>query len=95
MNAEEKIWPNFQRIIELFTQKIVTKLSKIWVWDLGSEIQDPEKTYFQIPESKRHRIPDPQHCLWVTFALLDPDFNSLSGSSNMIESGYNPDPKHR
>jgi hypothetical protein len=22
----------FQRIIELFTQKVVTKLSKIWVW---------------------------------------------------------------
>jgi hypothetical protein len=25
----KKIWANFQRIIELFTQKIVTKLSKI------------------------------------------------------------------
>ncbi len=24
------------RIIELFTQKIVTKLSKVWVWDPGS-----------------------------------------------------------
>jgi hypothetical protein len=36
---------NFQRIIELFTQKIVTKLSKIWVWDPGSGIRDPEKTY--------------------------------------------------
>jgi hypothetical protein len=24
---------SFQRIIELFTQKIVTKLLKIWVWD--------------------------------------------------------------
>jgi hypothetical protein len=33
------------RIIEFFTQKIVTKLSKIWVWDQGSEIRDPEKTY--------------------------------------------------
>ncbi len=36
---------NFHRIIELFDQKIVTKLSKIWVWDPGSEIRDPEKTY--------------------------------------------------
>jgi hypothetical protein len=27
---KKKIWANFQRIIELFTQKIVTKLSKIW-----------------------------------------------------------------
>jgi hypothetical protein len=33
---KKKIWANFQRIIELFTQKIVTKLSKIWVWDPGS-----------------------------------------------------------
>jgi hypothetical protein len=29
---KKKMWANFQRIIELFTQKIVTKLSKIWVW---------------------------------------------------------------
>jgi hypothetical protein len=35
---KKKIWANFQRIIELFTQKIVTKLSKIWGWDPGSEI---------------------------------------------------------
>ncbi len=42
---KKKIWAHFQRIIELFTQKIVTKLSKIWVWDPGSEIQDLEKTY--------------------------------------------------
>jgi hypothetical protein len=33
---KKKIWANFQSIIELFTQKIVTKLSKIWVWDPGS-----------------------------------------------------------
>ncbi len=30
---KKKILANFQRIIELFTQKIVTKHSKIWVWD--------------------------------------------------------------
>jgi hypothetical protein len=39
-----KIWANFQRIIELFNQKVVTKLSKIWVWDSGSgkkHIRDP------------------------------------------------------
>jgi hypothetical protein len=35
----KKIWANFQRIIELFTQNIVTKLSKIWVWDPGSRIR--------------------------------------------------------
>jgi hypothetical protein len=33
---KKKIWANFQRIIELFTQKFVTKLSKIWVRDPGS-----------------------------------------------------------
>jgi hypothetical protein len=27
---------NFQRIVELFTQKIVTKLFIIWIWDPGS-----------------------------------------------------------
>jgi hypothetical protein len=40
---KKKIWANFQRFIEVFTQIIVTKLSKIWVWDpgSGSEIRDP------------------------------------------------------
>jgi hypothetical protein len=42
---KKKIWVTFQRIIEPFTPKIVTKLLKIWVWDPGSEIRDPEKTY--------------------------------------------------
>ncbi len=37
---KKKIWANFQRIIELFTQKIVTKLSKIWVWDPVTEIRN-------------------------------------------------------
>jgi hypothetical protein len=46
---KKKIWANFQRIIELFAQKIVTKLSKVCVWDPGSRIQG----------SKRHRISDP------------------------------------
>ncbi len=32
---KKKIWANFKRIVELFTQKIVTKLLKIWVWDPG------------------------------------------------------------
>ncbi len=36
---KKKIWSNFQRIKELFP-KIVTKLSKIWVLDPGSEIRD-------------------------------------------------------
>jgi hypothetical protein len=66
---KKKVLANFQRIIKLFTQKVVTKLSKIWVWDPGSEIRDPEKPVpdprFRIQGSKRHRIPDPdpQHCI--------------------------------
>jgi hypothetical protein len=60
---KKKIWANFQRIIGLFTKKIVKKLLKIWSWDPGSEIRDPEKTYSgsRIQGSKRHRIPDPKH----------------------------------
>jgi hypothetical protein len=68
--SKKKIWANFQRIIELFRQKYGTKLSKIWVWDQGSEIRDPEKTYSgsRIQGSKRYRIPDPdpQNCLFTT-----------------------------
>ncbi len=36
---KKKIWPNFQRITDLFTQEIVSKFSKIWAWDPGSEIR--------------------------------------------------------
>ncbi len=60
---KKKIWPNFPRIIEVFTQKIVTKPSIIWVRDPGSEIRDPEKTYSgsRIPDPgvKKALIPDP------------------------------------
>ncbi len=62
---KKKIWALFK---EVFTQKIFTKLSNIWVWDPGSEIQDPEKIYsgsrIQIQGSKRHRIPDPDLQHW-------------------------------
>jgi hypothetical protein len=36
---KKKNLANFQRIVELFTQKIVSKLSKIWVWDPRSGIR--------------------------------------------------------
>jgi hypothetical protein len=49
---KKKNWANFQRIIELFTQKVVNKLSKIWVWDPGSG----KKPGSRIQGSKRHRI---------------------------------------
>jgi hypothetical protein len=53
---KKKILANFQRIIELFTKKIVKKLLKIWSWDPGSG-----KNLFRIPDPgvKKHPIPDP------------------------------------
>jgi hypothetical protein len=66
---KRKIWASFQRILELYTQKFFTKLKKIM--GLGSEIRDPERNLFRIPDpgpgSKRHRIPnpDPQHWLFI------------------------------
>jgi hypothetical protein len=51
---KKKIWANFQRIIELFTPKIVTKLSKIWIWDFGSG-----KNLFRIPDPGVKKAPDP------------------------------------
>jgi len=55
---KKKFWLILNKIIVLFTQKFVTKLSRIWVRDPGSGIG-----FFRIP-SKRHRIPDPdlQQC---------------------------------
>ncbi len=59
--SKKKIWTNFQRIIELFTQKIVTKLSKIWVWDPGSEIRDSGsgKNLFRILDPGVKKAPNP------------------------------------
>ncbi len=67
LNCSKKNWAKLQRIKELFTQKVVAKLSKIWVWDPGSEIRDPEWVYSgsRIQGSKRHRIPDPDPQHWL------------------------------
>jgi hypothetical protein len=51
---KKKIWANFQRIIELFTKKIVKKLFKIWSWDPGSG-----KNPFRIPDPGVKKAPDP------------------------------------
>jgi hypothetical protein len=58
---KKKIWDNFLWIIELFTQKIVTKLSKIWVWDPGSAIRDlgSGNNLFRIPDPGVKNAPDP------------------------------------
>jgi hypothetical protein len=63
---KKKIWANFQRIVEVFTQKIFNMLSNLWVWDPGSG-----KNLFRIQGSKRHQIPDPdqQHCLDCYFQM--------------------------
>jgi hypothetical protein len=52
----KKFGPNF---IKLFTQKIVTKLSKIWVWYPGSEIRKKTYSGSQFQGSKRHRNRNP------------------------------------
>jgi hypothetical protein len=56
---KKKIWASFLRIIELFTQKFVTKLQKNM--KLGSEIRDPEKNLFRIPDPGPgvKKAPDP------------------------------------
>jgi hypothetical protein len=53
------MWACFQRIIELLSQKFVTNLSKIWVWDPGSEIR--KKNLFRNPDSSSEvkKAPDP------------------------------------
>ncbi len=68
--------------------------------DLGSGIRDPGsgKNLFRIPDPGVKKAPDPGFgsatlLLWVIFALLDPvpDSESGSGSTDPIESGFNPD----
>jgi hypothetical protein len=50
----EVLKKKFGPIIELFTQKTVTKLSKVWVWDSGSG-----KNLFRIPDPGVKKAPDP------------------------------------
>jgi hypothetical protein len=50
----KKKMANFLRIMELLTQKIVTKLSKIWVWDPRSGIRKKP-----IPNPGVKKAPDP------------------------------------
>jgi hypothetical protein len=53
---KKKIWPNFPRNIEVFTQKIDTKPSKIWVRDPRSGIR---KKPIPDPGSRVKKAPDP------------------------------------
>jgi hypothetical protein len=72
---KKKIWASFQRIIELFTQKFVTKLSKIWVWVPGSEIRN-----------NLFRIPDPGPGVKKA---PDPGSATLNATQNDRRSGIN------
>ena len=58
---KKKIWANFQRIVNVFTQNIFNMLSNIWVWDPGSGIRDPGsgKNLFRIPDPGVKKAPDP------------------------------------
>ncbi len=72
-----------------FTQKIVPKLSKIWVWDPGSG-----KNLFRIQESKRHWIQDPG--LWpvknVFFCKLKGRWKCRGTKSLSIDTIHTPPP---
>jgi hypothetical protein len=68
---KKKIWASFQRIkeiIEVVTQKVVTKLSKIWVWDPGSGIN-----LFRIPDPGVKKTPDPGSRSAPLIFHTDPD----------------------
>ncbi len=56
---KKKMWANFRRIIELFTEKIVTKLSKIWVWDPESRIHGQKCTGSRIRICNTDRNEEP------------------------------------
>jgi hypothetical protein len=81
--VKKKNRDNSVRIIVIFAQKMVTKLSKIRVWDLGSG-----KIPFgsRIQGSKRLRIPDPdpQHCVLLSKHFLKKYSNALIGLTAVL-----------
>ncbi len=68
----------FTKNYRTFYPKIVINLSKIWVWDPGSDFRDPEKTYSGsgVQGSKRHRIPDPNPQHWPSVYSMPPPLHS-------------------
>jgi hypothetical protein len=84
-NLQPKNWANLQRILKVPTQKIVIKLSKIWVWDPGSSGQ------------KKHRIPDPdpQHfciLIFLFYCIWSATLSALRStrSTSWTTSGSSP-----
>ena len=69
---KKKFGPIFKELYNFLPKK----------WSLSSQkyesgIRDPEKIYSgsRIPGSKRHRIPDPQHCLQLNI-FMSSDFDT-------------------
>ncbi len=62
---KKKMWANFQRFIELFTQ-ILSPSSQIYWFGM----RDPRsgKNLLRIQGSKRHRIPNPE--LWIHYTCI-------------------------
>jgi hypothetical protein len=73
-SAEEKILANFSKNYRTFYQKYCQKALKMWSWDPGSEIRDPEKTFSgsRIPDPgvKKHPIPDPDPQHWKLYSCV-------------------------
>ncbi len=94
LSAEEKNLGQFsKRIIERFTQKIVTKLSKIWVWDPGSG-----NNLFRFPDPgvpKRHRIPDPQHCLGRVRGYVGGGIPAAAHQAGLVGEADAPQVRHQ
>ncbi len=77
--VEEKNLANFKKIIELFTQKIVTKLAKIWVRDPGSG-----KNLFRIPDPGVKKAPDPGSRIRIRNTACNDGFYLIYDSNNQI-----------
>jgi hypothetical protein len=77
---KKQIWAKFQRIIELFTKKIVKKLFKIWSWDPGSG-----KKVFRIPDPGVKKAPDPGSRIRIRNTVI---FNGQQGPSISSLFGY-------
>ncbi len=84
---KKKIWPNFPRIIEVFTQKIVTKPSNIWGWDPGSG-----KTLFRIPDSGVKKAPEPGSGSATLASRMQHFFESPDPQARLMMIHVFPDP---
>jgi hypothetical protein len=81
---KKKIWASFHRIIELFTQKFVTKLSKIWVWDPRSGIR-----------KKPISDPGPQHWFIIIFCAEGHKEDEATAGEEQGDGGQQEDQEGR